>query len=55
MPLPRRRPDITRRRALELRASCRDGCMEAIMLAHGVASVAVILGSVEVSRISGAA
>jgi hypothetical protein len=27
------RPD--RRRALELLASCRDGCTEAIMLAHG--------------------
>jgi hypothetical protein len=25
----------TRRRALELLASCRDGCTEAIMLAHG--------------------
>jgi hypothetical protein len=24
-----------RRRALELLASCRDGCIEAIMLAHG--------------------
>jgi hypothetical protein len=35
MPRPRRRPDITRRRALELLASCRDGCTEAIMLAHG--------------------
>jgi hypothetical protein len=38
MPHPRRRhhghqPD--RRRALELLASCRDGCREAIMLAHG--------------------
>src|SRR6266446_1264054 len=28
-----RKPD--RRRALELLASCRDGCTEAIMLAHG--------------------
>jgi hypothetical protein len=25
----------TRRRALELLASCRDGCTEALMLAHG--------------------
>jgi hypothetical protein len=37
MPTPRRRrgakPD--RRRALELLASCPDGCTEAIMLAHG--------------------
>jgi hypothetical protein len=30
---PRDEPD--RRRALELLASCRDGCTEAIMLAHG--------------------
>jgi hypothetical protein len=30
------RQDITRRRALELLASCRDGCTEAIMLAHGL-------------------
>jgi hypothetical protein len=29
----RRHPD--RRRALELLASCRDGCTEAILLAHG--------------------
>jgi hypothetical protein len=28
-------PPATRRRALELLASCRDGCTEAIMLAHG--------------------
>jgi hypothetical protein len=38
MPHPRRRrhglkPD--RRRALELLASCRDGCTEALMIAHG--------------------
>jgi hypothetical protein len=32
---PRRHPRPDRRRALELLASCRDGCMEAIMLAHG--------------------
>jgi hypothetical protein len=31
----RRRPKPDRRRALELLASCRDGCTEAIMLAHG--------------------
>jgi hypothetical protein len=31
----KRVPLATRRRALELLASCRDGCTEAIMLAHG--------------------
>jgi hypothetical protein len=31
----RRRPKPNRRRALELLASCRDGCTEAMMLAHG--------------------
>ena len=31
----KRVPPATRRRALELLASCRDGCTEAIMLAHG--------------------
>jgi hypothetical protein len=31
----RRGPKSDRRRALELLASCRDGCTEAIMLAHG--------------------
>jgi hypothetical protein len=35
MPRPRRRPKPDRRRALELLASRRDGCTEAIMLAHG--------------------
>jgi hypothetical protein len=30
-----RRPPVTRRRALELLAASRDGCTEAIMLAHG--------------------
>jgi hypothetical protein len=35
MPRPRRRPKPDRRRALELLASCRDGCTEAMMLAHG--------------------
>jgi hypothetical protein len=38
MPQPRRRPHgpkPNRRRALELLASCRDGCTEAMMLAHG--------------------
>jgi hypothetical protein len=36
MPRPlRRRPKPDRRRALELLASCRDGCTEAIMLTHG--------------------
>jgi hypothetical protein len=31
----RKHPPATRRRALELLASCRDGCTEAIMLAYG--------------------
>jgi hypothetical protein len=31
----KRRPKPDRRRALELLASCRDGCTEALMLAHG--------------------
>jgi hypothetical protein len=31
----KRVPPATRRRALELLASCRDGCTEAIMIAHG--------------------
>jgi hypothetical protein len=36
MPRPlRRHPKPDRRRALELLASCRDGCTEAIMLTHG--------------------
>jgi hypothetical protein len=35
MPRPRGRPKPNRRRALELRAASRDGCTEAIMLAHG--------------------
>jgi hypothetical protein len=30
-----RLPKSDRRRALELLASCRDGCTEAIMIAHG--------------------
>jgi len=36
-PKPNRKriPPATRRRALELFASCRDGCTEALMLAHG--------------------
>jgi hypothetical protein len=34
-PSPRPQPD--RRRALELLASCRDGCTEALSLAHGFA------------------
>jgi hypothetical protein len=32
-----RRPKPDRRRALEPLASCRDGCTEAIMIAHGFA------------------
>jgi hypothetical protein len=35
MPRPRHRPKPNRRSALELLASCRDGCTEAMMLAHG--------------------
>jgi hypothetical protein len=31
----KRRPKPDRRRALELLAFCRDGCTEALMLAHG--------------------
>jgi hypothetical protein len=31
----KRGPKPDRRRALELLASCRDGCTEAIMIAHG--------------------
>jgi hypothetical protein len=31
----KRRPKLDRRRALELLPSCRDGCTEALMLAHG--------------------
>jgi hypothetical protein len=31
----KRNPPATHRRALELLASCRDGCTEAIMLARG--------------------
>jgi hypothetical protein len=36
-PKPNRKriPPATRRRAPELFASCRDGCTEALMLAHG--------------------
>jgi hypothetical protein len=36
MPSRKHIPKATRRRALELLASCRDGCTEAIMLAHGI-------------------
>jgi hypothetical protein len=35
MPRPRNKPD--RRRALELLASCEDGCPEGILRAHGFA------------------
>jgi hypothetical protein len=35
MPNRQRSPPAIRRRALELLASCRDGCTEAIMIAHG--------------------
>jgi hypothetical protein len=42
MPRPRRRPKPDRRRALELLASCPDGCTEAIMLAHGFTTEQVV-------------
>jgi hypothetical protein len=57
MPRPRRRPKPDRRHALELLASCRDGCTEAIMLAHGfsidmmVELVSVGLASAKVERV----
>jgi hypothetical protein len=35
MPSRKRLPKPDRRRALELLASCRDGCTEAMMRAHG--------------------
>jgi hypothetical protein len=35
MPSRKHLPKPDRRRALELLASCRDGCTEAMMLAHG--------------------
>jgi hypothetical protein len=35
MPNRKRSPPAARRRALELLAASRDGCSEAIMLAHG--------------------
>jgi hypothetical protein len=38
----RRGPKPDRRRALELLASCRDGCTEAIMLAHGFTTEQVV-------------
>jgi hypothetical protein len=48
MPRPlRRRPKPDRRRALELLASCRDGCTEAIMFAHDftIAQVAELVNA----------
>ena len=51
MPSPRRSPKPDRRRALELLAASRDGCAEAIMLAHGfTVELMVDLCSVEVVR-----
>jgi hypothetical protein len=41
----KRNPPATRRRALELLAGSRDGCTEAIMLAHGF-SVELMVESV---------
>jgi hypothetical protein len=35
LPNRKRLPKPNRRRALELLASCRDGCTEALLLAHG--------------------
>src|ERR1700719_4682197 len=34
-PVPRQKPNAERRRALELLAASRDGCTEAVMIAHG--------------------
>ena len=47
MPTPshqrrKRLPKPDRRRALELLASCRDGCTEAIMLAHGFTTAQMV-------------
>jgi hypothetical protein len=53
MPMPKKQ----RRRALELLASCRDGCTEAIMLAHGFSIEQVVelvragLATVHIDRI----
>jgi hypothetical protein len=38
----RRHPKPDRRRALELLASCDDGCTEAIMLAHGFTTAQMV-------------
>jgi hypothetical protein len=48
MPPPRRkhRPPATRRSALELLAASRDGCTEAILLAHGV-TVKLLVGLIK--------
>jgi len=54
-PMPRpRRPKPDRRRALELLASCRDGCTEAIMLAHGI-TVEMLVGLIEAGLASASA
>jgi len=47
MPMSSRKrvPKPDRRRALELLASCRDGCTEAMMLAHGF-SIDMMVGLV---------
>ena len=53
----RRHPKPDRRRALELLASCRDGCTEAIMLAHGFTTAMMVdlvragLASVSAERV----
>ena len=39
---PRRGPKPDRRRALELLASCRDGCNEAILRAHGFSTALIV-------------
>jgi hypothetical protein len=51
---PRRAPKPDRRRALELLASCRDDCMEAIMLAHGI-TVEMLVGLIEAGLASASA
>jgi hypothetical protein len=47
----RRRPTPDRRRALELLASCRDGCTEALLRAHGFALVRAGLPSAAAERV----
>jgi len=57
MPATRRRPKPDRQRALELLATCPDGCTEAVMVAHGFTVTQMIellqagLTSVTVERV----